>query len=215
MRRLLTVFALTALSVGAQVPQFESWTDTTFTAWRNQRTELNVNLQERSYPTRLDAFRTRTGPIMEHRLREGLSFWGGAYFQHVQIGVGEKQTFDNLGRFFGGLTYRVYRKGILQIDGRTVAERLVGATIGDSSRFRQRILINFDRRLAPYASNEIFWNGTGLLSNRTAVGLRTRFNTEWSLVTGFLWENRSFAHLPSRGALVISVAYRKRAPRKS
>ena len=215
MRRLLTIFALTALSVGAQVPQFESWTDTTFTAWRNQRTELNVNIQERSYPTRLDAYRTRTGPIVEHRLREGLSFWGGAYVQHVQTGVGDKQSLDNLGRFFGGLTYRVYRKGLLQVDGRTVAERLVGATIGDSSRFRQRILINFDQRLAPYASNEIFWNGTGLLSNRTAVGLRTRFNTEWSLMTGFLWENRSFAHLPSRGALVISVAYRKRAPRKS
>lgn len=215
MRRLLTVFALAALSVSAQVPQFESWTDTTFTAWRNQRTELNVNIQERSYPTRLDAFRTRTGPILEHRLREGLSFWGGVYFQHVQIGVGEKQTFDNLGRFFGGLTYRVYRKGILQIDGRTVAERLVGVTAGDSSRFRQRILINFNQRLAPYASNEIFWNGTGLLSNRTALGLRTRFNPEWSLLTGFLWENRSFAHLPNRGALVISVTYRKRPPRKS
>ena len=215
MRRLLTVFALTALSVGAQVPQFESWSDTTSTVWRNQRTEFNVNVQERAYPTRFDAYRTRTGPILEHRLREGLSFWGGVYFQRVQIGVGEKQTFDNLGRFFGGLTYRVYRKGILQIDGRTVAERFAGVTTGDSSRFRQRILVNFDRRLAPYASNEFFWNGTGLLSNRTALGLRTRFNPEWSLLTGFLWENRSFAHLPSRGALVISVAYRKRPPGKS
>ncbi len=130
MRRLLTVFALTALSVGGQVPQFESWTDTTLTAWPNQRTELNVTIQERSYPTRLDAYRTRTGPILEHRLRDGLSFWGGVYFQHVQSGVGEKQTFDNLGRFFGGLTYRVYRKGLVQIDGRTVAERFVGVTTG-------------------------------------------------------------------------------------
>ncbi len=215
MRRLLTVFALTALSVGAQVPRFESWTDTTFTAWRNQRTELNVNVQERSYPTRLDAYRTRTGPIIEHRLRDGLSFWGGVYFQHVQSGVGEKQTFDNLGRFFGGLTYRVYRKRIVQIDGRTVAERFVAVNTGDSSRFRQRILVNFDKPLAPYASNELFWNGTGLLSNRTGVGLRTRFNPEWAMLTGFLWENRTFAHLPSRGALVISVTYRKRAPRKS
>ena len=215
MRRLLTLFTLTALSVGAQVPQFESWTDTTFTAWRNQRTELNVNIQERSYPTRLDAYRTRTGPIVEHRLREGLSFWGGVYFQHVQSGVGEKQTFDNLGRFFGGLTYRVYRKGLVQVDGRTVAERFVAVTTGDSSRFRQRVLVNFDKRFAPYASNEILWNGTGLLSNRAAIGLRTRFNPEWTMLTGFLWENRSFAHQPSRGALVISVTYRKRAPRRS
>ncbi len=35
------------------------------------------------------------------------------------------------------------------------------------------------------------------------------------MLTGFLWENRSFAYQPSPGALVISVTYRKRAARKS
>ncbi len=150
---------------------------------------------------RFDAYRTRTGPLVEHRLRDGLSFWGGAYFQHVQAGVDPAQSFDNLGRFFGGLTYRAYRKGKLQVDGRTVAERFVGVRVGDSSRFRQRVLVNFDKRVAPYVSNEIFWNATGVLSNRVAAGVRTRFHPEWALMTGFLWETRSFAQQPSRGAL--------------
>ena len=204
---------MTLLAVGAnaQVPQLESWTDTTFTAWRNQRTELSVNVQERAYPSRLDAYRTRTGPIVEHRLRDGLAVLGGVYCQHLQSGVGAKESFDNLGRLFGGLSYRVYRKGIVQVDGRTVAERFVGVNAGDYSRFRQRVLVNFDKRIAPYFGNEIFWNQTGLLSNRASVGLRTRFTPEWSMQTGFLWENRSFVNQPQRYAIVVSVIYRKRA----
>ena len=207
MRRLLTVIALTAFSVGAQVPHLESWTDTTFTTWRNQRTEVNFNLQLRAYPTRFDAYRTRIGPIVEHRLHDGLSFWGGVYFQHLQTGVGEKQSFDNFGRLFGGLTYRMYSNRLLQVDGRTVAERFVGVKSGDYSRFRQRVMLTFNRTVAPYASNELFVNRTGYLSDRIAFGLRTRFSSEWTLLTGFLYENR--AQPADRQALVLSVVYRK------
>ncbi|MBY0506858.1 MAG: DUF2490 domain-containing protein [Bryobacteraceae bacterium] len=209
MRRRLIVFALTALAAGAQVPQFESWTDTTFTAWRNQRTEVNVNAQLRAYPTRFDAYRTRTGPIIEHRLRDGLSFWGGAYFQHLQSGVGEKQTFDNFARFFGGLTYRLYRNRLIQLDGRTVAERFWGIKSGDYSRFRHRFLLTTNKTIGPYVSNELFATRTGLLSDRVAAGLRTRITPEWSMLTGYLYENRSFANQPNRHVLVISVTYRK------
>ena len=209
MHRLLIALALTALSVSAQVPSFESWTDTTFTTWRNQRTELNVNVQLRSYPSRLDAYRTRTGPIIEHRLRDGLSFWGGAYFQHLQSGVGDRQTFDNFARVFGGLTYRLYRNKLVQLDGRTVAERFIGVTNGDFPRFRQRFLLNFNKTVAPYVSNELFSNRIGLLSDRIGVGIRTRITPEWTLLTGLLYESRSFNNQPNRQALVISVVYRK------
>ena len=201
-----------AVRVTAQVPSFESWSDTTFTAWRNQRTELNVNLQNRSYPTRFDAYRMRTGPIVEHRLREGLSLWGGMYFQHLQTGVGSTQDFENFTRFFGGFNYRVYRKGKMQVDGRTVAERFVGYPGGDFPRFRQRVLVNFDRRFAPYFGNELFATNTGLLSNRVSAGLRSRVSPELTMLTGVLWESRGFHNQPDRMALVVSVVYRKRAP---
>jgi len=209
MYRILSVFALTALSLGAQVPQLESWTDTTLTVWRNQRTEVNVNAQLRAYPSLLDAYRTRTGPIVEHRLRDGLSLWGGAYFQHLQSGVGPRQSFDDFERYFGGLIYRMYRNRLIQVDGRTVAERFVGVSTGDFSRFRQRVMVTFNKTVAPYVSNEVFVNRTGLLSNRVAVGLRTRVTPEWTLLTGYLYENRSFGILPNRQALVMSVVYRK------
>jgi len=208
MYRLLSVIALTALCVGAQVPQLESWTDTTFTVWRNQRTEVNVNAQLRAYPSLLDAYRTRTGPIIEHRLRDGLSLWGGAYFQHLQSGAGPRPSFDDFERYFGGLIYRMYRNRLIQVDGRTVAERFVGVRAGDYSRFRQRVLVTFNKTVAPYVSNEVFGNRTGLLSNRTAAGIRARVTPEWTLLTGYLYENRSFANLPNRHALVMSVVYR-------
>lgn len=209
MRRPLITLTLAALSASAQVPGLESWTDTTFTAWRNQRTELNVNAQLRGYPSRFDAYRTRTGPIVEHRLRDGLSFWGGAYFQHLQTGVGETQNFDSFARVFGGLTYRVYRNRLVQVDGRTVAERFVGVASGDFPRFRQRVLVNFNKPVAPYVSNEVFGNRSGLLSIRVAGGIRTRITPEWTVLTGVLYENRSFRHQPNRMALVMSVVYRK------
>ena len=207
MLRLLIVIALTAFSAGAQVPHLESWTDTTFTTWRNQRTEVNVNLQLRSYPSLLDAYRTRTGPIVEHRLRDGLSFWGGAYFQHLQSGVGEKQSFDNFGRLFGGLSYRMYRNRLIQVDGRTVAERYIGVKSGDYSRLRQRVMLSLNQTVAPYVSNELFVNRTGYLSDRVAFGLLTRFTPEWTLLTGFLYETRH--HQADRQALVMTVVYRK------
>ena len=165
MRRRLIVFALTALAAGAQVPQLESWTDTTFTAWRNQRTEINVNAQLRAYPTRFDAYRTRTGPIIEHRLRDGLSLWGGAYFQHLQFGVGENQTFDNFARFFGGLNYRLYRNRLIRAYlGASNANRnpnpFTGFDSRDNLRFHnleQRPLHVVNMALNLVSTNNLAW----------------------------------------------------------
>lgn len=200
-----------AVSAHAQTPALESWADTTATVWRNQRTEFNVNIQNRGYPSRLDTYRVRTGPIVEHRLRPWLSFWGGLYFQHLQSGVDDRATFKNYTRWFGGFNYRVYQRGKMRIDGRTVAERFVGFPGGDFPRFRQRVMVNFEKPVAPYFGNELFSTNTGLLSNRLQGGLRTRISPEFTLMTGLLWENRSFASLPNRYALVLSVIYRKRA----
>ena len=211
MARILFVLAVT-YTVNAQVPKVEAWGEVTGTAWRNERTEVNYNFQHRSYPNRLDAYSTRIGPMAEHRLRDGVSLWGGVYFHHVQSGVGEKQRFTDYVRFFGGLNYRVYRKGILQIDGRTTTERWMGLnSAAGSTRLRQRVLVNFDQPIAPYFSGELFALPSGLLSNRTTVGLRTRFKPEWQLLTGVVWENRSFSHQPERYWLTMSIVYRRRA----
>ena len=97
----------------AQAPPFEIWAEATATAWRNQNTEFNINFQHRNYPSLLDAYSSRIGLLMDHRLRDGLSLWSGTYFHHIQSGVGKKQNFINYFRYFGGLNYRIYQKGIL------------------------------------------------------------------------------------------------------
>ncbi len=183
----------------------------TATAWRNDRTELNFNLQHRNYPSLLDIYSSRVGFTADHRLRDGLSLWSGTYFHHIQSGVGEKQRFTNYFRYFGGLNYRLYRKGILQIDGRTAAERFVDLDGQDFTRFRHRVLAGFDKRVAPYVSGELFSRINTLLSHRATFGVRTNFKPAWSLLTGMVWENRSFNHQPTRYWVTVNLIYRKAA----
>ena len=198
--------------LGAQIPKVEAWGEVTGTVWRNERTELNFNAQRRSYPSLLDTYSMRTGPAIEHRLRDGLSLWGGVYFQHLQAGVGDGQRFTNIVRPFGAINYRVYRRGILQIDGRTLVDRWQGlGTAPNSTRLRQRALLNFDKPVAPYFSEELFSLPTGLLSNRLTVGLRARWRPEWQMLTGVTWENRSFSHQPTRYLLIMSMVYRRQS----
>ncbi len=202
---------MATVTASAQVPSFEGWGEVTATAWRNDRTELNFNFQHRNYPSLLDTYSSRVGLLMDHRLRDGLSLWSGTYFHHIQSGVGENERFTNYFRYFGGLNYRLYRKGILQIDGRTAAERFVDLDGKDFTRFRHRVLVGFNKPVAPYLSGELFSRTNALLSHRATFGLRTNFKPEWSLLTGFIWENRSFNSQPTRYWLVLNLIYRKAA----
>ncbi len=193
----------------AQVPAFESWNETTLTAWRNQGTEVNFNFQHRTYPRLWDAYSSRVGFLMENRLRDGLSLWSGTYYHHIQAGVGEGQRFTNYYRYFGGLNYRIYSKGVVQVDGRTAAERFVDLDGPDFTRFRHRVQLGFDKPVAPYVSGELFARTNTLLSHRATFGLRSNLTPEWSLLTGVVWENRSFNGQPTRCWLTVHLIYRK------
>ena len=211
MVRLALLLTLATVLASAQAPPFEIWAETTATAWRNEGTDLNFNFQHRNYPSLLDAYSTRVGLLTEHRLRDGLSLWGGTYFHHIQSGVGKKQSFINYFRYFGGLHYRIYRKGILEIDGRTAAERFVDLDGQDFTRFRHRVLVGFNKPVAPYFSGELFSRTNTLLSHRATFGLRSILNPQWSVLTGLVWENRSFNNQPTRYWLTVNLIYRKRA----
>lgn len=211
MRRFAILLTLATVVASGQVPSFEGWGEVTATAWRNEGTELNVNFQHRNYPSLLDTYSSRVGFLMDHRLRDGLSLWSGTYFHHIQSGVGEKQRFINYFRYFGGLNYRLYRKGILQIDGRTAAERFVDLDGQDFTRFRHRVLVGFNKRVAPYFSGELFTRTNTLLSHRATFGLRSNLNSQWILLTGLVWENRSFNNQPTRYWLTVNMIYRKAA----
>ena len=211
MVRLALLLTLATVLASAQAPPFEIWAETTATAWRNEGTDLNFNFQHRNYPSLLDAYSSRVGLLMEYRLRDGLSLWGGTYFHHIQSGAGQKQSFVNYFRYFGGFNYRLYHKGLLQIDGRTAAERFVDLDGQDFTRFRHRVLVGFNKPVAPYFSGELFSRTNTLLSHRATFGIRTNLKPEWSLLTGFIWENRSFNSQPTRYWLVLNLIYRKRA----
>lgn len=202
-----------ALLLAADLPPTaESWTDFTGTIWRNQRTEVNGNIQLRTYPSILEPYRLRTGPIVEHRLHPKFSLIGGMYFQHLELGTGDNGKWYNMTRWFGGGSYPVWHSRTVQIDGRTLAERFIGGAAPDWNRYRTRVLVNFNRRVAPYVGNELFAINSGLHTNRTQGGIRWRLNNEMTLLTGYLFEYRGWVNLPGRHAVVLSVIYRRSAP---
>jgi hypothetical protein len=183
------------------------------TAPLGKRVDLLVHSRFRTRPDSLGFYQGRFGPIFTIKAWDQVSLIGGYYWQQQQARADGEFTAGH--RVFGGAEWDAWSGRKAELDTRGLIERFSLKETLDFNRYRWRLRLGGKGRVAPYVSNEIFWDRQGWRSNRISGGVRWSVGRGWQADFGYFYEHRRFQFLGNRQMWITGLHWRPGAKKKA
>jgi hypothetical protein len=153
-------------------------------------------------------YQFRSGPILSYEAHRRVTLLGGFYYNWQ-----EARDNDFIGgqRVFGGAEFQAWENRNAELDVRTMVERFFPGEAADFNRYRTRFRLTAKRKVAPYASTELFFDEQGYRSGRFAAGLRWRTTSNLQLDFGYFFEERVARIGFDRHMIMTTVHFRRRS----
>jgi uncharacterized protein DUF2490 len=211
-KKTLTIMAaIAALAVSGRAQDGDVASLHQFNFFVATKGNLRVMLHNRVrfYNDISDFLQYRTGPIVSYDWKPQVQLMSGYYL----IQQRSNEAFITIQRPWIGASINTYRSQRLRVDWRTLLERHIYIGPGDFTRFRTRVITNFQpkSRWQPYTSAE----GLALKGNvigRYAAGMN--YATDRGHLFGIGYEFRQDIGKPGSHFLTTLVQFQITGPRK-
>jgi hypothetical protein len=198
--RVLTLVLLAGGALAGE--EVWSWHSVDYTFLKTKRVDWALHTRLRTREGELQ--QSRTGTIVRVAANARVSVIGGYYYGRQEDTRAEWQDSH---RMFGGAEARLYRKGVVTVAGRGLAERFVTEGRPSTWRFRQRVRLTTEQRVGPYVSGEWFWDPQGYLATRYQGGVRWRGAGWMTVEAGYMYDARSAQLGVPRHGMVTHVYF--------
>jgi hypothetical protein len=178
------------------------------TSLKHDQFELLWHFRVRTKPEGGGLFQLRTGPILEFDLNERITLIGGYYFTRQE----NEQHWITANRPFAGGEIELWDRAI-EVDWRSLVERVVISHEPDYFRFRNRFRISPPGTTAPYVGVEFFVDAKGLRSTRYLAGVRRTLAKDYTIDFGYFFEDRRPAPAGERHMFSTSFHWRNKSRR--
>lgn len=173
----------------------------------NEKTRLMLHSRVRFYNNISDFFQLRTGPIMFYDWKKRIQVQAGYYLVEQR----SSDTLVTIQRPWAGVQIRAYGNGRFSVDWRNLLERHMISGPGDFTRFRTRVMTNFQPKVGwqPYASAEALAL-KGHVIGRYTTGLN--YATMRGNLFGVGYEYRHEVDRPGSHIIATMMQFRLRGP---
>ena len=208
-RRLLAIVLFVAMvfPLGAASVETQHALDATLPL--NPRLELLLHSRIRTQPGGLGFYQVRAGPILSWDATKRIALLGGYYYAQQERRI--DRDFIGGHRFFGGAEFAVVEKRRVSFDQRVLVERFQPDAAPDFSRYRLRSRLSAKGAVAPYTSNEFFFDALGWRSNRYSLGIRWSQFKALQIDLGYFYEHRRLEVGPARHMWLTSIHWKKKS----
>lgn len=199
---------LLALSAGG-VPaaDFESWHSFDFSTYITSRTEVVAHSQLRTHSRFTGLNQFRIGPVLNYAARPRLRLVVGYYYRDVES---SGDRWNNYHRIFAGMENPILSRRV-GMQSRTYLEHCYGHTSTPYNRWRQRMLVRWNRKVSPYAAVETFVRSNGVQMVRYSTGAQRRVSAQTSLEVSYCYEDDKTGR--DRHVLVTGLRFELGEPR--
>ena len=197
--------ALLTLTMKA-LPAQEVWTLHGFDYGliRSKRLEVDLHTRFRTSQHMTNFQQGRSGAVVRWSAHRRFTPVGGYYFGQQEDGLDE---WTNFHRIFGGGEAPLYANKRVRLASRTLVERFIAPPNTQFNRYRQRLRLSGNGKVAPYLSSEWFFDAKGYLSGRHGGGIRWK-SSSWSWVElGYLYDDRSIRLGPPRHMIITQMYF--------
>lgn len=189
--------------------QFETQHALDFTVPVPRKLDVLLHMRLRTRPTTLGLYQARGGPVFSYDFSDRVSLLGGYYFAQEERS-GDPDLIAGH-RLFGGLESGIKEGRRYSLDARALYERFLPERAPNFNRYRLRLRLSAKALVAPYTSQEVFFDNLGYRSARFAGGVRWKLRPTVELDFGYFYEARAARLGPGRHMWLTSLHFKRSA----